>query len=63
MMKRMIAWVITLTLLMSLVPQVTMGVAAEEVQTPPAAHSHCAQQHECDHCDETVTWHATRTSF
>ena len=54
-MKKLIAWVIMLTLLMSLVPQVAIGVTAEEV---PAAHSHSATQHDCAHCDETITWTA-----
>jgi len=56
-MKKLIAWVLTLTLLLSLAPSVAMGVTAEEI-TPPAAHSHSAAQHDCEHCEDTVTWTA-----
>lgn len=53
-MKRLTAWVLALALLLSLVPQLTLGVTAET----PDAHSHSAAQHDCEHCDETVTWTA-----
>ena len=48
MMKRLIAWALTLALVLSAVP---MTIAAE-----PAAHSHSAAQHDCEHCDASVTW-------
>ena len=56
MLKRTIAWVIMLTLVLSLVPQMTLGVTAEG--TPPEAHSHSAAQHNCEHCEDTITWTA-----
>ena len=56
MLKRTIAWVIMLTLVLSLVPQMTLGVTAEG--TPPEAHSHSAAKHNCEHCEDTITWTA-----
>jgi len=58
MMKRMIAWVLVLTLMVSVMPQLSLGAAAEGEQAIPAAHSHTAAQHDCEHCEETVTWTA-----
>jgi len=62
MLKRMIAWVAVLTLVMSLAPQMTLGVTAEgsepDAQAIPAAHSHSATQHDCAHCDEAIVWEA-----
>ena len=52
MMKRLIAWVLTLALVFSAVPVV---ISAEGI---PAAHSHSAAQHDCEHCDDTITWTA-----
>ncbi len=54
-MKRMIAWVLVLSLVLSVMP---VGVLAEGTQTPPALHSHSGQQHDCEHCDTTVVWEA-----
>jgi len=56
MMKRLIAWVLTLALLLSVMPQLSLGVTAEGAA--PEAHSHSAAQHDCEHCDETITWTA-----
>ena len=50
-MKKLFAWVLTLALLLSVMPQLSLGVTAE-----PAAHSHSAAQHDCEHCDATITW-------
>lgn len=52
MMKRLIAWALTLALVFSAVPVV---ISAEGI---PAAHSHSAAQHDCEHCDGTITWTA-----
>ena len=45
MMKKLIAWTLTLALLLSFAPQLTWGVSAEGA---PAAHSHSAAQHDCE---------------
>jgi len=52
-MKKLFAWVLTLALLLSVMPQLSLGVTAE-----PAAHSHSAAQHDCEHCDGVITWTA-----
>ena len=53
MLKRLIAWALTLALVLSAMP---LGVLAEGEQVIPAAHSHSATQHDCEHCDGAVTW-------
>jgi len=58
MLKRTIAWMLVLTLVMSVMPQLSLGVTAEGEQAIPAAHSHSATQHNCEHCEETITWQA-----
>lgn len=62
MLKRMIAWVAVMTMVLSLLPQITLGITAEEsvpeAQAIPDAHSHSAAQHKCAHCEENVTWQA-----
>jgi len=55
MLKRMTAWILVVALLASVLP---MGIAAETETTYPAQHSHSATQHDCAHCDDTITWEA-----
>ena len=58
MLKKMIAWVLVLALTISVMPQLSLGVSAEGEKAIPAPHSHSAEQHDCEHCDETITWTA-----
>ena len=58
MLKKTIAWVLALALTFSVMPQISVGVTAEGEVQIPEAHSHSATQHDCEHCDETVTWDA-----
>lgn len=55
MIKRLTAWVLALALVLSVVP---VGVLAEGETVVPAAHSHSATQHNCEHCEDTITWTA-----
>lgn len=55
MLKRSIAWVLVLALVLSVMP---LGVLAEGEKAIPEAHSHSAAQHDCEHCDGAVTWTA-----
>ena len=60
MLKRSIAWVLALALVLSVLP---LGVLAEGEKAIPDAHSHSAAQHDCEHCDGTITWTAwTKTT-
>lgn len=56
MIKRMLAWALALTLVLSCMPQLSSGVIAEEAATPTIPSKHSAEQHNCEHCDEDITW-------
>jgi len=55
MVKRMIAWVLSLALVLSVLP---IGILAEDEIVVPDPHSHSAAQHNCEHCEDSITWTA-----